>query len=235
MKKKIKFISLLIVFGVILLVSLSNINNKESNKNTKEKVVEKTENVEAKKEAKEKVENKKRSNNTKKEEVKTENEDDSAKSVSDVKKSESTKSVESTKKETKKVVEKTKNVEPKETKEKDDDNEDKKEEIKTESKKESSTVSLGTFKLTAYCGCSTCCGKWAGSPTASGAMPRANHTIAVDTSVIPFGTKVIINGNTYVAEDTGSAIKGNKIDIYFNSHSAALDFGVQYAEVFKVK
>ena len=90
---------------------------------------------------------------------------------------------------------------------------------------------MGEFKLTAYCACSKCCGQWAGSPTASGTMPKANHTIAVDTSVIPFGTEVIINGNTYVAEDTGSAIKGNKIDIYMSSHEEALNFGVQYAKV----
>lgn len=102
---------------------------------------------------------------------------------------------------------------------------------KTESTESSEYISLGEFKLTAYCNCSTCCGKWSGSPTASGAMPKANHTIAVDTSVIPFGTEVIINGNTYVAEDTGSAIKGNKIDIYMSSHEEALNFGVRYAEV----
>ena len=95
-------------------------------------------------------------------------------------------------------------------------------------------LSLGRFKLTAYCKCSKCCGKWSGSPTASGVMPKANRTIAVDTSIIPFGTEVIINGNTYIAEDTGSAIKGNKIDIYMPSHQEALNFGVQYAEVFVV-
>ena len=95
-------------------------------------------------------------------------------------------------------------------------------------------VSLGEFRLTAYCNCSKCCGKWAGGATASGVMPVANHTIAVDTSVIPFGTEIVIYGNTYVAEDTGSGIKGNCIDIYFNSHQEALNFGLQYAEVFKV-
>jgi 3D (Asp-Asp-Asp) domain-containing protein len=110
-----------------------------------------------------------------------------------------------------------------------------KEKTTEEDKEESNLISLGEFKLTAYCSCSKCCGKWAGSPTASGVMPRANHTIAVDTSVIPFGTKVMINGNTYVAEDTGSAIKGNKIDVFFDSHSSALNFGVQYAEVFVVR
>lgn len=97
---------------------------------------------------------------------------------------------------------------------------------------ESNLISLGEFKLTAYCPCSICCGKWSCSPTASGVMPTVNHTIAVDTSVIPFGTKVVINGVTYIAEDTGSSIKGSKIDIYFNSHQDALNFGVQYAEVF---
>lgn len=100
---------------------------------------------------------------------------------------------------------------------------------------ESNLISLGEFKLTAYCPCSKCCGKWAGSPTASGVMPTINHTIAVDTRIIPFGTKVIINGIVYVAEDTGSAINGNKIDIYMSSHDEALNFGVQYAEVFKIK
>lgn len=96
-------------------------------------------------------------------------------------------------------------------------------------------VSLGTYRLTAYCSCTKCCGKWSGGPTASGVMPRANHTIAVDTSVIPFGTRVIINGRTYVAEDTGSGIDGKCIDIYFEDHGAALQFGLQYKEVFTWK
>lgn len=97
---------------------------------------------------------------------------------------------------------------------------------------QSDKTNLGTFKLTAYCACSKCCGKWAGGNTASGTTPTQGRTVAVDTSVIPFGTKLIINGNTYVAEDTGSAIKGNKIDVFFNNHQEALNFGVQYAEVF---
>lgn len=98
----------------------------------------------------------------------------------------------------------------------------------------SNLVNLGQFKLTAYCNCSKCCGQWAGGATASGTMPMPNRTIAVDTSVIPFGTKVIINGVTYIAEDTGGAIKGNRIDVYMASHKEALSFGVQYAEVFMV-
>ncbi|MBQ8766083.1 MAG: 3D domain-containing protein [Clostridia bacterium] len=83
---------------------------------------------------------------------------------------------------------------------------------------------------TAYCPCVECCGKSDGI-TASGVKAKANHTIAVDTRVIPFGTTVIINGNEYVAEDTGSAIKGNKIDIYFDSHEEALGYGKKILEI----
>ena len=90
---------------------------------------------------------------------------------------------------------------------------------------------LGQFKITAYCNCSKCCGQWAGGPTASGTIPEEGRTIAVDPKVIPLGTKVVIDGHTYIAEDTGSAIKGNKIDMYFNSHSAAMAWGVKYKNV----
>ena len=60
----------------------------------------------------------------------------------------------------------------------------------------------------------------------------ANRTIAVDKTIIPYGTIVIINGNEYVAEDTGGAVKGNIIDIFFDDHEEALNFGVQYADVY---
>lgn len=99
-------------------------------------------------------------------------------------------------------------------------------------KENSKGTYLGKFKLTAYCNCKKCCGKWAGGPTASGKMPKAGRTIAVDPKVIPLGTKVVINGKTYTAEDTGGAIKNKRIDVYFDSHQAALNFGVQYAKVY---
>lgn len=94
---------------------------------------------------------------------------------------------------------------------------------------------LGEFKLTAYCTCSKCCGKWADGITASGTAATPGRTIAVDKNVIPLGSKVIINGYEYVAEDTGSAIKGNRIDILFPTHQDALNFGIQYADVAIVK
>ena len=68
--------------------------------------------------------------------------------------------------------------------------------------------------------------------TAYGYQVTAGRTIAVDPKVIPIGSEVVINGHTYVAEDVGGVIKENRIDIYFNTHQEALEFGVQYAEVF---
>lgn len=104
-------------------------------------------------------------------------------------------------------------------------------------------VSLGDFRLTAYCPCPECCGVWAYNRpvdghgneivyTASGAIAEAGKTIAVDPAVIPYGTEVIIGGNTYVAADSGGAIDGNRIDVYMDDHAEALAFGVQYATVY---
>lgn len=95
---------------------------------------------------------------------------------------------------------------------------------------------LGEYKLTAYCPCEKCCGKSVDDPcygiTASGTTATAGRTIAVDTRLIPMGSEIVINGHTYVAEDVGGAIKENRIDIYFDSHDEALQFGVQYADVY---
>lgn len=89
---------------------------------------------------------------------------------------------------------------------------------------------LGSFKVTAYCHCVRCCGKSDGI-TASGTKVKEGRTIAVDPDVIPLGSKVELNGNTYIAEDVGGAVKGNKIDLYFDTHEEALIWGVQYKNV----
>lgn len=85
--------------------------------------------------------------------------------------------------------------------------------------------------LTAYCPCIECSGNW-GTQTSTGAIATEGRTVAVDPSVIPYGTVLMINGHEYVAEDCGGAIKGNDIDIYFNTHEEAEIFGVQHMEVF---
>lgn len=76
--------------------------------------------------------------------------------------------------------------------------------------------------------------------TASGTRVRRSSsgysTIAVDPRVIPLGTKLYIDGYGYaVAEDTGGAIKGNKIDLYFNSDSQVYNWGVKYVDVYVIK
>lgn len=91
-------------------------------------------------------------------------------------------------------------------------------------------VSLGEFKLTAYCPCEKCCGKWANGITASGQVAEPGM-IAVDPKIISLGSTVVIDGKEYLAADTGGAIKGNRIDVYFEHHSEALAFGVQTADV----
>lgn len=102
--------------------------------------------------------------------------------------------------------------------------------------------SLGEFRITAYCSCAVCCGEYAynrptdenGNPIvygASGERLRQGVSVAADTSVLPFGTEILIDGHTYVVQDVGGAIRGNRIDVYFENHSDALAFGVKYASV----
>lgn len=90
---------------------------------------------------------------------------------------------------------------------------------------------MGEFKLTAYCACSECCGKWSDGITATGTVPVQGRTIAVDEDVIPYGSEVIINGHTYKAEDRGGSIVGKHIDIYFDNHGEAEEFGIQHGQV----
>lgn len=96
-----------------------------------------------------------------------------------------------------------------------------------------SLVSIGTFKTTAYCPCQACSEGW-GRHTSTGAVASANHTIAVDPRVIPYGTQVLINGIVYTAEDRGGGVKGNHIDIFFDTHGETRHYGVQNVEVYLV-
>lgn len=89
-----------------------------------------------------------------------------------------------------------------------------------------------TVEATAYTGSAEENGGWA-NMTSTGAVPREGRTIAVDPRVIPYGTRVYIPalGGTYVAEDCGGAIKGNRIDIFMNTSSKCNAWGRRHIEV----
>ena len=99
--------------------------------------------------------------------------------------------------------------------------------------------SLGNFKLTSYCSCHKCNGRWTGYPTAAGTDYQYGRTIAVDKRLIPLGTWVYINipgegWQKFRAEDTGSAIKGNRIDVYIGDNHGAC-YQARYNQVSEVR
>ena len=82
-----------------------------------------------------------------------------------------------------------------------------------------------TMNATAYCPCAQCNGSWAGQPSTMGLRVQKG-IVAVDPKFIPLGTKLYVEGYGYcIAADTGGAIKGNRIDLCYNSHSEALSSG----------
>ncbi|MBQ6631862.1 MAG: SH3 domain-containing protein, partial [Romboutsia sp.] len=70
------------------------------------------------------------------------------------------------------------------------------------------------------------------STTSTGQKPVWG-TIAVDPRVIPYGTKVYIPqfGRTFIANNTGGAIKGNKIDIFMNTKKECYNWGRRTIEI----
>lgn len=89
----------------------------------------------------------------------------------------------------------------------------------------------GEFEITFYCPCEKCCGKVDGI-TATGTLAKEGQTVAADWDIILPGTRIYIDGIGYrTVEDKGGAIKGKHLDVYMNSHAAALDAGRCMADV----
>nr|DAJ94255.1 MAG TPA: lytic transglycosylase [Caudoviricetes sp.] len=103
--------------------------------------------------------------------------------------------------------------------------------------KNTNNCNHATFKVTYYCGCSKCCGTYSGGSesVAYGAAGRALESfvsVAVDPGVISLGTVLYdVHGNTYRADDTGGAIKGNRIDVFVGDHEEALKLGIKEMEL----
>lgn len=101
---------------------------------------------------------------------------------------------------------------------------------------ESKLIDLGEYTITHYCreNYPHICNNGDSSTTSTGVAPTLGRTIAVDPSVIPYGTKVVIDGHIYTAEDCGGAIKNNRIDICVDTHEEALQLGKFTTEVYIV-
>lgn len=97
-----------------------------------------------------------------------------------------------------------------------------------------SAVSLGLYRTTGYCPCRRCSSGWGGQ-TSTGAIARSSHTVAVDPRVIPYGSRLMIDGVIYTAEDCGSGVNGKHIDIYYDTHTQASRHGLQTKEVFLIQ
>jgi 3D (Asp-Asp-Asp) domain-containing protein len=88
-----------------------------------------------------------------------------------------------------------------------------------------------TMVATGYDGCYKCNYPYYGQPSYIG-LPLKRGIVAVDPKVIPMGTRLYVEGyGEAIAADQGNAIKGNRIDLYFDTHQQALNWGMKTVEV----
>ncbi len=92
---------------------------------------------------------------------------------------------------------------------------------------------LGEFTVTGYCGCDTCSGGH--NLTYSGTVPKANHTLSADLTILPIGSKVWIDGIIYTVEDMGGNVNGNIVDIFYDNHEDAISHGTTTSEVYLIE
>ncbi len=92
-----------------------------------------------------------------------------------------------------------------------------------------------SMRVTAYCPCEKCCGEWADGVTANGhVISQGDRFVAADRR-FGFDTQMVIPGyntsKTVKVYDRGGAIYDNRLDVFFNTHQEALEWGGQYLEV----
>lgn len=103
---------------------------------------------------------------------------------------------------------------------------------RAEQPRQSRTVRM---RVTAYCPCSKCCGEYSDGQTATGHKITPGDAFVAADSEYAFGTQMIVagynNGLPVKVLDRGGAIRGNRLDVFFNSHQEALNWGVRYIDV----
>lgn len=116
--------------------------------------------------------------------------------------------------------------------------------VETEESEEVEQISLGTYRITAYCSCEKCCGEWANNRTDGIVKGAAGVELTPGISVacsLPFGTKLYIEGygevvvQDRIAEWVTEKYDDKVIDVYFNDHSEALEFGVKNLSVYQIE
>lgn len=108
-------------------------------------------------------------------------------------------------------------------------------EAANESSDQAASWQIIRMRVTAYCWCSKCCGKHSDGITASGHQIRLRDTFVAADKMHSFGTEMIVpgynNSQPVKVLDRGRVIRGNRLDIFFNSHQKALEWGVKYLPV----
>ena len=91
------------------------------------------------------------------------------------------------------------------------------------------------MRVTAYCPCTLCCGRKAEGITANGHIIRRGDRFVAAPKQYSFGTEIIVphyNGAQPIKVlDRGGAIKGNRLDLFFASHTRAAKWGIKYLNV----
>lgn len=91
------------------------------------------------------------------------------------------------------------------------------------------------MRVTAYCPCEECCGRYSDGVTACGHKIRPGDVFVAADKEYPFYTQMIIprynNSEAVKVLDRGGAIRGNRLDVFFHSHEEALRWGVKYLDV----
>jgi 3D (Asp-Asp-Asp) domain-containing protein len=91
------------------------------------------------------------------------------------------------------------------------------------------------MRVTGYCPCVKCCGKYADGITASGHKIQPSEAFVAADKRYAFGTEMIIegynDGKPIKVLDRGGAIQGDKLDVFFHTHQEALEWGVRYIDV----